>query len=664
MAKLRMILATTWCLFLTLFSACSASGFCSSVSLVDIQKEAKGIIIFPLTTMNYTTKMCQAKISSPSNVKTNLTLTNLRRIATGEQCHEMNYIDICTGGKFLCNQTSLRFCKSVGSVERITLRSTIWMTYRAPFSNDIGEKSTKNAVSVQYKKIDNKTCRYVLKDPSGVFNTLGYPVHPQHGVCEWVIVSGKGREISLQFEIQNISYLDYRNNFIEVYEGDTNIGSPLKKIFDPSQPTKITSLSTKLLVRIKSYQIGFKATYETCRLARSGAELDFYSPERTCQTWNLTATLGHIAALSFSQFDIPSASSDSCSDNVLQVWDGKTTTTYCNIKSPPSIITSQERNLIVRYRPKDSTFSSFQASFASILPSSYKTNCFVHEGGMRFKCSNGKDIPCLWQCDGAMQCADNSDESLCSEMEERWHKLQIFVIVMGSICASTVIFCVGLICFKKCIIHDVSSMRHGRHSNDNDQSPLTPNADLPSPPPCYFSDREEDPPTSVIRGTYFFGDEFSQSGIHSASLFGIPPPRYRSTESLHQSNSEPRSIWQRGFSSIPLVPEDNSRDTEIISLPEEGPPDYETISADKNERIMIAARDDGVENATCAQETPESSSNECIENENGVNTERAIELQVQTPVSETNGLTQEIIVGIHNIDIDIGKTNAGASLNV
>ena len=647
------------CLFLAFLSACSASQFqfCTNNSLVDTRTKPEGNIVFPLTTLNYTAKRCNVMIRSPFDDKTELTLVNLRRKQPNEQCANENSIEIVT--ELLNGESWYEFCKSVGSKETIILKSTIKMIYRAPFRNEIRVNSTENTISVHYKRLQSTACRHVLKAKRGVFQNSGYPNYPQQGDCEWVIDTGKGEGISLEFKILYANRLNCDNNFIEVRQGDSIEAPELVKICSPSQQIERKSSSTKLWIHVKSSTtngIGFQATYntETCEVVTANKQLDFQSQKTSCQTWNLTAPSGHIAALSFSNINLVSADSVSCMGNVLEVWDGETTMSYCNLKLPPPIIMSKGRKLVVTYRTMDSKYnmaSSFQASFTSIFPSSYKTNCFVRERELSFECNNQQVIPCAWQCDGAMQCSDNSDENPCSDMQERWHKLQVFVIVIGSICASTVMFCIGLICFRKCLIHNEPTTRRGRHLSVTDQSPLTPDADLPSPPPCYFTDRDNEPPASVIRGTYFFGDEFSQSGIHSASLFGIPPPRYRSTESLHQSNAEARSIWQRGMSSIPLVPTDTSRGTEIIPLPEENPPDYESISADKDEQILIAAQNNQMtaENASCVQENPESSSNECFVNDNDLNTEMDIELQTHV----TNAS-----------DIDIGITNAGAMLKV
>ena len=679
MAEFAKILVLIWYMFLPFLPARAGSQFhnnfeyCTNNSKVDTRIKLEGNIIFPLTTLNYTYEQCRALIIATLDSKTELTLMNLRRKQPFERCYGGS-VEIFA---FVpTNYKSYQFCKSVGNVERINLTSSIRMIYKALFRNDIGDNNTENTViSVHYKRFEStKACRHVLTAQSGKFETSGYPNDPQQRECEWVINTGKGEGISLDFEILNLHYLNCENNFIEVRQGVSIEAPILKKICDRTHYSRsIKSSSTKLWIRVKSSMtngIRFSATYntETCEVIIANKQFNFQLPSRTsCQKWNLTAPSGYIAALSFSDMNLLSTDGTSCKGNVLEVWDGETKTSYCNLKRPPLMIMSKGRKLVVTYRSKDfrNNFrNNFKASFTSILPSSYKTNCFVQDRELSFKCNTQQVIPCAWQCDDAMQCSDNSDENLCSDMKERWHKLQVFVIVIGSICASTVIFCIGLMCFRKFIINpgSASSTRRSRNLSITDQSPLTPNDDLPSPPPCYFSEQDDEQPTSVIRGTYFFGDEFSQSGIHSASLFGIPPPRYRSTESLHQSSTETRSIWQRGMSSIPLVPTDSS--SEIISLPEEDPPNYESLSADKDEQIVIASQNSevSIENATCSTENPESSSSDCIANDSGLTTAMpAMELQTRLP--ETTSFTSEA-VSVDNCNSDIGLTNAGVAISV
>ena len=665
MTKLGWILVLIWYVSLSILPTLSASPYCTNNSRVDTQIKSEENIVFP-STLSYTNEVCHAEIRSPLNSRTQLTLVNLRKKQSFDQCHSsieiyslsqpVNYTPFALG----------IFCKSVGRRENITVNKSIRIVYKRSFWNEVGKDKSENAISVNYKRLE--ACRHVLKAPKGGFGTkdMASGIHP--GECEWVINTGYGEGISLEFDIVNAMYLDCENNFIEVRQGETIDAPELVKICHYSDWRPLKFSSTKLWIRVKSSMtngILFSATYktDTCKVVVANEPLDFESSDDpSCQTWNLTAGIGHIAALSFSSIDLASSHSASCMGNVLEVWDGMTKTLYCNFKPPPSLIVSKGRKLVVTYRSKDTPDRGFQASFTSILPSSYKTNCFVMDRELSFKCNDQQVIPCSWQCDGAMQCSDNSDESSCSDMQERWQKLQVFVIVIGCICASTVIFCIVLICFRKCIVHDrsTSSTRLNRNLSVVDHSLLTPNADLPSPPPCYFTDQDEGPPASVIRGTYFFGDEFSQSGIHSASLFGIPPPRYHSTESLHRSNSETRSIWQRGISSIPLIPTDCSGGTSNL-LPEENPPDYESLSADKDEQIMIANQNnEPIENVACSQENNESSSSECNVNEAGFHPElTAVELQIHAPIT-TSPMT---VLGNCNSSNGIGMVNAGAALN-
>jgi hypothetical protein len=668
MAMLRGILVLIWYAILSLSHAFSASPFCTNNSKVDTGTKPEGNIVFPSSTLNYTAEMCYATIRSPSDNKMQLTLVNLRRKQRFEQCHDSSIEIYALPLPINFARYALwTYCKSVGSKETLILKTSIRIVYRAPFLNGIGEDKTEDAISVSYKRL---VCRHLLNAPSGYFGTFGINGSDVQEDCEWVINTGAGQGILLNFNIVNANYLDCKNNFIEVRQGENNKAPEWVKICHHSDLRRIKSSSTKLWIHVKSSAtngIRFWATYKTdlCKVVLVHEPLDFdsfASPHSSCQTWNLTAPSGKIAALSFSNIDLISTHSASCAGNVLEVWDGVTKTSYCNLKRPPALIVSEGRKLVVTYRSKD-LMSGFQASFTTIFPSSYRTNCYIQDRKLSFKCNDQDVIPCSWECDGAMQCPDNSDESNCSDMQERWHKLQVFVIVIGSICASTVVFCIGLICFRKCMViqrgQSTSQARRSRSPSVVDHSLLTPNADLPSPPPCYFTDRDEEPPASVIRGTYFFGDEFSQSGIHSASLFGIPPPRYRSTESLHRSNSETRSIWQRGMSSIPLVPTDSSGGTEV-TLPEENPPDYESLSADKDEQIVIATRNnESIENAGGLQGDPESSSSECVVNESGLHPETSdMELQICTP--ETTSHANAIV----NASVGIGIVNSGAALNV
>ena len=673
MAEFGDILASIMCLVFAFLTACSASPshtkFCSKNSEIDTRTTPEGNIIFPSPTLNFSFTVCQVVIRTSWEGMTELTLKNLRPQRAGEECG--NYVDISSLTQPTYGISNSRFCLSVGnkSPPKITLRSTIWIEYGVTYRNEISGNSTKDAISVHYKRLDTtKPCQHLLTGQSGTFQTFGYPSYPLEGECEWTINTGAGHGILLEFTISNFGHLNCLNNFIEVRVEKSN-GPELVKICSRFDKKKIKSPSTKVWVHVKSsefFGIGFRATYrpEICEHITAENRLNFQSPITTsCQTWNLTASPGHIAALSFSHLNFESSDSKSCSGNVLEVWDGQKRSSYCNLNRPPSIITSSKgRTLVVTYTSKyfperivNRLIPTFEASFTSIVASNYKTSCFVEDRELKFRCTNQQVIPCSWECDGAMQCSDNSDESQCSDnMEARWHKLQVFVIVMGSICASTVAFCVGLVCCRKYIINDGSSSRRSRHLSINDQSPLTPNADLPSPPPCYFNNQEEEPPTSVVRGTYFFGDEFSQSGIHNASLFGIPPPRYRSTESLHQSSNEARSIWQRTLSSIPLVPTDNPRGTDITSLQEEAPPDYESASADKDEEILTAAQNDIV----CVENTESGnfscSSNDCSTNDSREHCEIAAEILAQGTETSDCG----------NIDIEIGVTNPVATLNV
>lgn len=283
--------------------------------------------------------------------------------------------------------------------------------------------------------------------------------------------------------------------------------------------------------------VRFKATYKaipSCRYVEIGEATDFQPLQNDlCVKWVLTAPIRQIVVLSLSQINMPSTSDKLCLENVVEVGNGDSTTVYCNSILPPMIIKSLKgRTLTVTYRSTDAS-STFHGNFAIISPDEYKDNCFVQNTAMYFKCGDLRQIPCDFQCDGAMQCPDNSDEDSCLTTDVKWKQLQVFIIVIGSICALTITFCIGIMCFRKCISPNVGALTdsYGRQCSTSDQAALTPNAELPSPPPRYFNDNDNTAP-SIIRGTYFFGNEFSQSGIHSAFLFGIPPPRYRSTESL------------------------------------------------------------------------------------------------------------------------------------
>lgn len=584
MTKFKGLLCVFWFVFLANFKTVFASyfhiSFCTNASSIYTNESREGKIVFPSTTKNFSNERCSAIIHSLSKEKTQLTLTNLRKALSNEQCESSLEIRNL--------QRSYLYCYSRESKDFIELFGIIQMVYRATNQNKVDQMTTGYNITVQYQTNESSKCKQILRSKTGVLRTSGYP-SPLHGECEWIIDTGNDDDdnddvvgIAIELVIVNENHLNPVNNFIEIQQDGSTVNPTV--ISSPLASTTVTSSSTKLQIRVHSSGdngIGVEATYntyKTCKFNTGYNQLNFEPSYESCQKWNLTAPSGKIAVLSFTNLNIPYESL-SCSGNYVEVWDGSTSSKYCDYNLPPALIASKGQTLVVTYRSNDAFITHFEASFISISRSSYKTNCFVQNGILIFKCKNGQAIRCSWQCDNVMQCSDRSDEDSCSDMKERWHKLQIFVVVLGSICSSVVIFCLGLVCFKKCIIQDRStrSTRQRQDLTTSEQSQFTSNADLPSPPPNYFTNPDEVHPISIIRGTYFFGDEFSQSGIHNASLLGIPPPRYRSVESLHQTSPEALSIWQRGILGIPLVQGD--------CLPN-NPPSYTCVPTDKNEEAI------------------------------------------------------------------------------
>lgn len=527
----------------------------------------EGDFEFPRTTFSYIEEKCEMIIRYPEDDEIQLTLINVIKCYYWDcrECSE-EYVEIFDKARNSLAKYCIR--GGQGNSERKRIKSnTISIIYKDTLNQLLGERSDK--VRVYYKRI--KPCRHALTGQSG---KVQFPIYPNYAhlpiECEWKISTRPGTVISLSFQEIEISQ-DCDVNLIEVRDGEDQTAPLLNKICDNSHVMKIRSTSSNLWIRMKSMAnpgIHFSAVYNA--VVNCNPEVVMTSKSRLrrpknvfCKTWVLTADAGLIAALSFSDMDLESTSRTSCTGNVVEVLDGDTSNApligrYCNLNLPPRIIASKGRTLMVTYKSTnyhDST-NNFVASFISVPPSHYKASCFVQDKALYFNCADNKQIPCQWQCDGAMQCHDNSDEDSCPQMEARWQKLKLFVIIMGSICASTVTFCVGLVCFRKFIIQtNQASESYGRRWSFTDQAPLTPNEELPSPPPSYFNN-SDNAPHSVTRGTYFFGNEFSQSGIHSSSLFGIPPPMYRSTESLRQlcvGNSEGNSQQQEETSNISLV---------------------------------------------------------------------------------------------------------------
>lgn len=503
-------------------------------------RETEGDIEFRSASVNNTVGECRVTIHYPPLSEIELTLVN---VSKGYSCQQADYIEIYSSQGRRIASYCVNRNRGIVDANKETLRLrtnavTIRRYYNMSPSNELLPVKA-NKVSVHYRR--TTPCRHILSlAKTGTIRSPSYPDFSRNSECEWNIYTHKGTTIQLTFESVESSK-NCNGSSIEVYDEDNE-----RTQFCGKYQTKtIQSKSSHLLIRMKSTTasaVRFKATYKEIPKCRS-IELDrpsqFQYAKQLCVKWVLTAFPGQIAALSFSQTDLHSYSGKSCSGNVVEVWDGESTKVYCNSNAPPKMIRSLKgHTLTVTYRWTGAWHdsSTFHASFTSVSPDKYNANCFVQNMALYFKCSRNdpEPISCDFLCDGAMQCLDNSDEDSCEKKDGRWHKLQVFVIVMGSICASTVTFCVGIVCFRKFISQTGRiSDSYGRQLSTSDQATITPNIDLPSPPPGYFNDNEENVP-SIIRGTYFFGNEFSQSGIHSAFLFGIPPPTYRSTESLQQ----------------------------------------------------------------------------------------------------------------------------------
>ena len=538
-AKAMMALFSLFLLIVCTATVVSANGdlLCSTGSKET--REAEGDIEFLSASVNNKVGECWVTIYYPQHDEIELTLVNVSKTYP---CEEDDYIEIYSQYR---TRLVARYCIGDGGLadgnkETLRLKINAVMIRRyykvSPSNELLPEIATK--VRVHYRKM--RPCRHTLSAETGALRWLRSPSYPDfswNSECEWRIYTHGGATIQLTFHNVELS-ANCNGSFIEVIDNErTQIcGKHLTKT--------IQSKSSELVIRMKSTTdsaVRFKATYKEipkCRIVELKGPAEFRYPKgELCVKWVLTAFLGQIAALSFSQTNLDSTSAKSCSGDVVEVWDGDSTKVYCNSNVPPVIIRSLNgHSLTVTYRrtgPWDAS-SYFYASFTSVSLAKYNAKCFVQNMALYFRCSQNDLLPisCDFLCDGAVQCPDNSDEDSCDQ-DNRWHKLQVFVIVMGSICASTVTFCVGVVCFRKFTSQTGSiSDSYGRQLSTSDQATITPNVDLPSPPPRYFNNNENNPP-SVIRGTYFFGNEFSQSGIHSAFLFGIPPPRYRSTESLH-----------------------------------------------------------------------------------------------------------------------------------
>lgn len=587
------------------------------------ETRSEGDIEFTRNTVNHTKERCVV-IRYTEGSEIELTLVNMTRENTSGtgRCYS-DYVEIFDKVR----NRSAKYCvNEKNRIKKIQLfhSNEVMIIYKASSSNELHDSAIKQ-VGIHYRRATpTKSCRHILKGETGQFQSPGYPSYFAPGIeCEWTITTHQGRVIVLQFHHLQL-WGNCETDFIEVHDGE-NDKSPMK-ICDNDQfgsIPMIRSKTPKLWLKMKSTTDSvnrFRATYKTipgCQVDVKRGKAVFEAPKTLpCKTWNLTAVTGHIAALSIKEMNLVSTDSTICSGNVVEVWDGKQTAVYCNLNNPPTIITSKGRTLVVTYRSTKLhhiSTNTFHASFISILPSSYKSNCFVYNNALSFQCNDHRAIiPCDMHCDGNLQCYDKSDEDSCPDMEAKWHKLEVFVIIMGSICASTVIFCVGLVCFRKFILRSEHvSDSYGRRCSVSDNAPLTPNADLPSPPPGYFNDNDNIPP-SITRGTYFFGNEFSQSGIHSASLFGIPPPRYHSTESLNQPsvNSTTRSLWQGGLSDIPLVETnvavgdiENRQELVESHTPEDDPPNYDSIEEDKDNQKSTSSR---IENNEISQPSDES----------------------------------------------------------
>lgn len=541
-AKAMMALSSLFLFIVCTATVVSANGkhlLCSTGSKET--SEAEGDIEFLSASVNNTFGECRVTIYYPPHDEIELTLINVSKTYP---CEEGDYIEIYSSIYSQYRTRLARYCiRDAGLVngnkETLRLKRNAVMIRRyykvSPSNELLPEIATK--MRVHYRKM--RYCRYILKAETGAFSSPSYPDFSLNSECEWRIYTQGGATIQLTFYNVELS-ANCNGSFIEV----TDVDNERTQICGKHLTKTIQSKSSELVIRMTSTTdsaVRFKATYREipkCRIVELNGASEFKTPKgKLCVKWVLTAFVGQIAALSFSHFNLDSTSAKSCSGNVVEVWDGDSTKVYCNSNAPPVIIRSLNgRNLTVTYRWTGSwdASSSFHASFTSVSPAKYNANCFVQNMALYFRCSRN-DLPpisCDFLCDGAMQCPDNSDEDSCDQKDDRWHKLQVFVIVMGTICASTVTFCVGVVCFRKFTSQTGRiSDSYGRQLSTSDQATLTPNVDLPSPPPRYFNNSENNLP-SVIRGTYFFGNEFSQSGIHSAFLFGIPPPRYRSTESL------------------------------------------------------------------------------------------------------------------------------------
>jgi len=251
-----------------------------------------------------------------------------------------------------------RFCGSIVPPPFISTGNTLNVTFVTDFSVNY------DGFSMRYSNA-GPACGGDLNSTTGTISSPNYPGrYPHNDVCGWVIRAPLGQKIRITFTAFTLENPtgNVCHDFLEIREGRFPTSHLYGRYCGTRGPGTVTSTGPSLFIRFHTdfsiNQTGFTANYQFVagcggRLSADSSTKTFTSPNYPnnyaapayCE-WLITTDQGSQIQLSFSNFQLPSATNGQCNSGYLIVRNGPFRSSpignrrYCGSISVPPFISN------------------------------------------------------------------------------------------------------------------------------------------------------------------------------------------------------------------------------------------------------------------------------------------------------------------------------------